>query len=171
MRFLGVHCNRPNSGWLLSYGLKGVSAAMVAKLARFFLACNGGKWICTSIGVIMVQINPTDQKMMSSTKSTNFTSFCKKKQGRETVLQLMWLHRPHPNFKNVSKKYQDTHVIIYSFMHIYLLSYWYHRYFIWFNSCKVVSIKHTDINNINICMQIKNNIFEVPSVIWKIFIN
>jgi hypothetical protein len=57
--------------------------------------------------------------------------------------------------KSVSEKYQDTHIILYSFMNIYLLSYWYHPYWICFNSCKVVSIKHTDINNINIRMQIK----------------
>jgi hypothetical protein len=42
MRFQGVHRVWPKSGWLLSYGLKGVSAAMVARLARFLMACNGG---------------------------------------------------------------------------------------------------------------------------------
>ena len=34
--FLGVHCNGPNSGWLSSYGLKRISAAMVAEVARFW---------------------------------------------------------------------------------------------------------------------------------------
>ena len=81
MRFQGVHRVWPKSGWLLSYGLKGVSAAMVARLARFLMACNGGK---------------------------------------------------------------------------------YHLCIICFKSRKVVSIKNTDINNINIHMQIKNDVFEVP---------
>ena len=31
------------SSWLLSYGLNGVSAAMVAGLVRFLMVCNGGK--------------------------------------------------------------------------------------------------------------------------------
>jgi hypothetical protein len=43
MRFLGVHRNGPNSGWLLSYGLKCILAAMLAKVARFLMARNGGK--------------------------------------------------------------------------------------------------------------------------------
>jgi hypothetical protein len=42
MRFTGVHRIRPISGWLLSYGLKGVSAAMVARLARCLLSCYRG---------------------------------------------------------------------------------------------------------------------------------
>jgi hypothetical protein len=43
------------------------------------------------------------QKMMSSTKSTIFLSFYKKKQGHDMVLWLMWLRRPQPNFNNFSE--------------------------------------------------------------------
>jgi len=39
----GVHPVWPKSGSLLSYGLKGVLVAMVDGLARFLMACNGGK--------------------------------------------------------------------------------------------------------------------------------
>jgi len=105
--------------------------------------------------VTVVQINPMDKKMISSTKSTIFSSFCKNKQGQEMVLLLMWYVDHYQIFKNVSQEYKDTPEIIYSFMNIYLLSMWYHQYLIQLNSCKVVSLKHTDINNINIRMQIK----------------
>ena len=38
MLFQGIHHIWTKSGWLLSYGLKGVWAAMVARLARFLKA-------------------------------------------------------------------------------------------------------------------------------------
>ncbi len=45
MRFQGIHCIRPKSGWLLSYGSKGVRAAMVSGLARFLTAIQQTKKI------------------------------------------------------------------------------------------------------------------------------
>ena len=54
MRFLGVHRIWQNSGWLLSYGLKGVSAAMVAGSEIFYIV-PWGKVNCMSGCVAVVQ--------------------------------------------------------------------------------------------------------------------
>mgnify|MGYP006167960545 CR=1 FL=1 len=68
---------RPKSGWLLSFGCFGRHRG---RSVRFLMACNGEKWICASVCVTMVQTNPTDKKMTSSTKIPNFSAFCKKKE-------------------------------------------------------------------------------------------
>jgi hypothetical protein len=70
---------------------------MVAEVAKFLTARDGGKWIYVTV-VSPGQHKYNRQKMMSSTKSTIFSSFYKKKQGRDMVLQLMWLRRPQSNF-------------------------------------------------------------------------
>ena len=62
MCFTGVHCVWPKLGWLLSYGLKGVSTAMVARLVRFLQSCYGGIINLREGLCCLVPINPTDKK-------------------------------------------------------------------------------------------------------------
>jgi hypothetical protein len=56
---LGVHRDGPNSGWLLSYGLKRISAAMVVEVARFLTARKKNEFAQSSWH--RVEINTTDK--------------------------------------------------------------------------------------------------------------
>ena len=88
---------RPKSGWLLSFGCFGRHRG---RSVRFLMACNEEKWICASVCGTMVQTNPTDKKMTSSTKIPNFSAFCKKKERlRHVIFHVYVLLRLQPNFE------------------------------------------------------------------------
>ena len=111
------------------------------------------------------------QKMTSSTKITNFSSFSKRMEGWDTIFQLMWPPWPQPNFEecfgNISGHLHNN-IFFYEYIFTVILVSLVFNLISFMLSCLYKTYRHKYDQYLYVD---KNDVFEVPQYEKYIYMN